>query len=571
MGQVYRAFDSQTNREVALKVLPSEFATNPDFRERFQRESNLVAGLREPHIIPIHAFGEIDGQLFLDMRLIDGVDARTILTSDGPMKPERAVAIVDQTAAALDAAHAIGLEHRDIKPGNILVAERDFVYLIDFGIARAAGETGLTSTGLTIGTFAYMAPERFGGGESDHRSDVYSLTCVLYELVTGSTPYPGKNVEQQIAGHLHFPPPAPTNQAIGIPAGFDAVIARGMAKNPEERFQSAGDLAAAAIAALTGPTSFQPTLIRRDSTPASNDAPTLIRPGHEVDNGTTGRAPVADPADRRPQSRSKRAALVAAGTAAIVIVAAGTYVFFSRDSGTVSSDSPLARLTPTASVPGAPATTSTMPSNGAETAAGKPVQVVGLSQIDDNVYIRVHNPNANLGLIRSGFELTLLDASGAVLSSEGQGGIQGTPATTIYQLPPSSDYGFSVTAPSGKKVASVELITLGKWHDWRSISSPSVTVSGESIKDPTSTYGPTVVGRLALDSGDPSNVTVLAFVDTDKGLVVASAQVDCVQSGQKRSFEAGSYSKSSGPYKINKVVAYPNSVAGIEPSFPARC
>ena len=204
MGQVFKAYDIATNREVALKVLPAEFASSPGFRERFQRESNLVAGLREPHVIPIHAFGEIDGQLYLDMRLVDATDAQTLLTVEGAMEPTRAVAIIDQVAAALDAGHAVGVEHRDVKPANILIADRDFVYLIDFGIARAAGETGLTSAGMAVGTFAYMAPERFAAGDCDHRADVYSLACVLYQLLTGVQPFTGTSVEQQIAGHLHF-------------------------------------------------------------------------------------------------------------------------------------------------------------------------------------------------------------------------------------------------------------------------------------------------------------------------------------------------------------------------------
>ncbi|WP_338855854.1 serine/threonine-protein kinase [Gordonia hongkongensis] len=251
MGQVFRAFDTLTNREVALKVLPSEFADNTEFRTRFQREADLVAGLREPHIVPIHGFGEIEGRLFLDMRLIDGVDARSMLESQGPMSPERAIGIIDQVAAALDAAHSVGLEHRDVKPENILVAQRDFVYLIDFGIARAVNETGLTRTGLAVGTFAYMAPERFGGN-SDHRSDVYALTCVLYELLTGAAPFPGNSMEQLIAAHLHESPPKPTERQPSLPASINDVISHGMAKAPDLRYRSAGELADAARQALTG-------------------------------------------------------------------------------------------------------------------------------------------------------------------------------------------------------------------------------------------------------------------------------------------------------------------------------
>jgi serine/threonine protein kinase len=247
MGQVFRAHDTLTDRIVALKVLPSHLAGDPVFQQRFRREAHAAAGLSDPHVVPIHGYGEIDGQLYLDMRLIDGEDLGTVLSeADGPLAPERAVTIVEQVAAALDAAHAVGLVHRDVKPSNIFVAARDFVYLIDFGIARTTSQTGLTSVGSTLGTMAYMAPERFKTGQSDPRSDVYALTCVLHECLTGSRPYSGDSLEQQLAGHLVAPPPRPSAINPALPKGFDEVIAKGMAKDPDERYQSAGELADAA-------------------------------------------------------------------------------------------------------------------------------------------------------------------------------------------------------------------------------------------------------------------------------------------------------------------------------------
>ncbi|MDT5129565.1 MAG: hypothetical protein QOH54_5209, partial [Mycobacterium sp.] len=197
MGNVYRAHDTRTDRIVALKVLPAHLAGDPVFQQRFRREAHAAAALSEPHVVPIHGYGEIDGQLYLDMRLIDGEDLGTVLTeAQGPLSPERAVTIVEQVAAALDAAHAVGLVHRDVKPSNIFIAAKDFVYLIDFGIARTTTETGLTTVGSTLGTMAYMAPERFKSGQSDPRSDVYALTCVLHECLTGSRPYSGDSLEQ---------------------------------------------------------------------------------------------------------------------------------------------------------------------------------------------------------------------------------------------------------------------------------------------------------------------------------------------------------------------------------------
>jgi len=253
MGNVYRAHDTLTDRIVALKVLPAHLAGDPVFQQRFRREAHAAAALSEPHVVPIHGYGEIDGQLYLDMRLIDGEDLGTALSEAvGPMLPERAVSIVEQVAAALDAAHAVGLVHRDVKPSNIFIAAKDFVYLIDFGIARTTTETGLTTVGSTLGTMAYMAPERFKSGQSDPRSDIYALTCVLHECLTGSRPYSGDSLEQQLAGHLVEPPPRPSALNPKLPKGFDDVVAKGMAKDPDNRYQTAGELADAVRAVQPG-------------------------------------------------------------------------------------------------------------------------------------------------------------------------------------------------------------------------------------------------------------------------------------------------------------------------------
>ncbi|MGE2738052.1 bifunctional serine/threonine-protein kinase/transporter substrate-binding domain-containing protein [Mycolicibacterium vaccae] len=253
MGEVYRAFDTRTDRVVALKVLPHHMATDETFKARFRRESQAAAGLNDPHVVPIHGFGEIDGRLYLDMRLIEGRNLGAMLQeSDKPLDAAFAVRIIEQVADALDAAHRTGLIHRDIKPSNILLTGQDFAYLIDFGLARTAGEQGLTTAGSTLGTLAYMAPERFEGGEVDHRSDIYALTCVLYECLTGSRPYPADSLEQQIAGHMVTPIPKPSDVDPRL-AAFNDVIAKGMAKKPDKRYQSAGELAAAARRALTAP------------------------------------------------------------------------------------------------------------------------------------------------------------------------------------------------------------------------------------------------------------------------------------------------------------------------------
>jgi serine/threonine protein kinase len=249
-GQVFRAYDTATDREVALKVPAPQVAQDATFEQRFRREAHVAARLSEPHVVPIHSYGEIDGRLYVDMCLIAGRDLGSVLAESGAMNPVRAVRIIEQVAYALDAAHSIDLVHRDIKPSNILLDSRDFVYLIDFGIAQDVNATRLTTAGAAIGTFAYMAPERLDTGQAGPSSDIYSLACVLYECLTGELPFPGQSIEQQIAGHLSKPPPRPSAVTAGVPQAFDEVIARGMAKNPGQRYRTVIALAEAAREAL---------------------------------------------------------------------------------------------------------------------------------------------------------------------------------------------------------------------------------------------------------------------------------------------------------------------------------
>ena len=264
MGEVYEARDNEIGRTVALKIIKTQFADDRKYRLRFERESHAAAKLQEPHVIPIHGYGEIDGCLFIDMRLVRGTDLQTMIDT-APLDPSRAVAIVAQIAAALDAAHAEGLIHRDVKPQNIIVTPADFAYLVDFGIAEVIGDTRLTAAGAQVGSFAYMAPERFGGQEITPAIDIYALTCVLYEALTGEMPFPVDTPEAVVAAHLTYPPPRPSETNPNLPASFDDVIARGMAKEPDDRYGSAGALGRAANRALKGlgsgavTTSVEPT------------------------------------------------------------------------------------------------------------------------------------------------------------------------------------------------------------------------------------------------------------------------------------------------------------------------
>ncbi|UNC11042.1 serine/threonine-protein kinase [Mycolicibacterium holsaticum] len=291
MGEVYEAEDTVKGRVVALKLLPDALSGDPVFRERLQREARSAGKLQEPHVVPVHDYGEIDGHLFVDMRLIDGIDLRTTLQRTGPMPPAQAVGLVRQIAAALDAAHDAGVMHRDVKPENILVTRDGFAYLVDFGIASAATDHTLTEKGTAIGTYAYMAPERFSSDPVTYRADIYALACVLHQCLTGSQPYRTDSLSMLITAHLIQPAPRPSQVRPGVPPAFDAVVEKGMAKRAEDRYASAGELARAAEAAV-GP-------------PDSSAYPT-----------------VAAAAFAPPPPRGRRRPLVIGGAAALVVVVA---------------------------------------------------------------------------------------------------------------------------------------------------------------------------------------------------------------------------------------------------------
>jgi serine/threonine-protein kinase len=290
MGRVLRAHDAEHQREVALKVLHPQWAQDESYRNRFRREAQIAARLNEPHVIPIHRYGEIDGQLFLDMRLVEGENLDALLHRGGPMDPARAVEIICQIGRALDAAHAGGLVHRDVKPSNVLLAPRmdgadlvtsaagdDFAYLADFGIARVADEgsgQALTATGTAVGSTEYMAPERFGPGTPDARSDVYSLACVLYEMLTGRRPFMGGDPLALMYAHLHQDPVPPSRIRPELPRGLDDVVLRGLAKDPADRWPTAGQLAMAARAVLAA--SGVPV-------PRQDDGPTTVGPSAQPD------------------------------------------------------------------------------------------------------------------------------------------------------------------------------------------------------------------------------------------------------------------------------------------------
>ena len=336
MGEVWRAHDTTIERVVALKMLLPHYAKDPDFDKRFRREARAAARLDDPHVVPIYDVGEIDGRLYVTMRLIDGVDLDTLLRS-GPLEPARAVHIIEQIASALHSAHRAGLVHRDVKPSNILLADNDFAYLIDFGIARAAGDTKLTSEGSTIGTWAYMAPERFNAGESAPSSDIYALACVLYQCLTGELPFPGSTLEQVAVSHMVMPPPRPSQERNTIPTAMDDVIATGLAKQTTDRYPTAVEMAAAARNAITQPASRpHPVPPQPPPAPQSNWPPP---PGPALTYPTpppSGMPPTAPPPwppaapwspPPPPPKRSSRKPLILTGAllGVVLLIAGGVF------------------------------------------------------------------------------------------------------------------------------------------------------------------------------------------------------------------------------------------------------
>ena len=318
MGEVYRAYDTIKDRTVAVKVLRAEMAADPGFQERFRRESRVAARLQEPHVIPVHDFGDIDGVLYIDMRLVEGASLKDELLANGAIDPNRAASIIGQVAAALDAAHAGGLVHRDIKPENVLLTPDDFAYLVDFGIAHGGGDPSMTTTGLVIGSCAYMSAERFSGGQVGPSADVYSLTCLLYECLTTRPPFEAADLRQLMGAHMFSPAPRPSIMRRGISRAFDDVIAKGMAKKPSDRFSSAGELAKAATAAALG-AQAPPVEPVRPSPPTDTRQFSAVYPNP----ATTGYRPYP-PEIRRPETPQRKSRF---GATQVALVAATIVLF----------------------------------------------------------------------------------------------------------------------------------------------------------------------------------------------------------------------------------------------------
>ncbi len=281
MGVVYRATQLALDRPVAIKLIAADRAQDPVFRARFKVESRLAAAIEHVNVIPVYEAGEDDGLLFIAMRLVDGTDLGRVIASSGRLQPSRAALLIGQLAGALDAAHARGLVHRDVKPPNVLVTSDtpEHVYLTDFGVAKYVGVAGgMTAEGQLVGTLDYLAPEQISGGEVGAGADIYALTGVLHHCLTGQVPFPRESDVSRLWAHVNAPPPAPSALVPGLPGAIDDVVARGMAKDPHARFETAGMLARACGNALGVAMPDPPRVTAEETTGAapSATAPTIV-------------------------------------------------------------------------------------------------------------------------------------------------------------------------------------------------------------------------------------------------------------------------------------------------------
>jgi tRNA A-37 threonylcarbamoyl transferase component Bud32 len=316
MGIVYLAGEQELGRQVALKVIRAELADDQAFRRRFASESRAAAAIEHPRVISVYRAGEHHGRPYLAMRYVPGRNLQARIATEGRLRPASAASLINEVAEGLDAIHAAGLVHRDVKPANIIVSgrsDRMSAYLTDFGLAKAAtADTGVTRTGEVIGSLDYLAPEQIEGTRVDARTDVYALGCVLFELVTGEVPFPRPESSAKLWAHLNEPPPSARRAGDRDLIELDRVVRRAMAKAPDDRFPSAGDLGRAAIAAAAGEAVTDPERPVGVGEAAAETMPIASEPA-----GTTRPLPTEVMAPKRahqdrPRKRRRRMRLAAA-------------------------------------------------------------------------------------------------------------------------------------------------------------------------------------------------------------------------------------------------------------------
>jgi CheY-like chemotaxis protein len=296
MGVVYRAEHLNLRRRAAIKIIAPEYTEAKGFRERFEREARIAAALQHPNVVTVYDAGDVDGLLYLAMQYIEGSDLAAILSEQGRLRPYRAIDTCRQVAAALDAAHALGLIHRDVKPANVLIEGRR-AFLTDFGLTKRleTTHTALTRAGDVVGTIHYVAPEQIEGRPVDARADLYSLGCLFYHCLVGEVPFPRESDVAVIYAHLSEEPPKPSNLRPDLPEGLDAVIAKALEKSPERRFATCGDLMAAARAVIDAAGPLSETRGGR-TTAASREESDQRAMGEAIESAAGAAA-----ADRRPR------------------------------------------------------------------------------------------------------------------------------------------------------------------------------------------------------------------------------------------------------------------------------
>jgi streptogramin lyase len=333
MGVVYRATQLDLDRLVALKVIAPALAEEPDFRARFVAESKAAASIEHPNVLPVYYAGEREGVLFIVMRYVDGPDLRSLVRANERLDPERAAQIVAQVGAALDAAHARGLVHRDVKPANVLLGPDDHAYLTDFGLTkRVDASVDPSHSGGWVGTLGYVAPEQIRGERIDARTDVYALGCVLVHALTGSAPFARGSDEATLWAHLNAPPPTDA-----VPPEFQGVVARALAKDLSDRYPSTGDLGRAALAAAGRSGVAAPERMVARGAAAPPETATPARPPAGDDDETAIPSPPADgrstmPATRTRGGRERRRRWIAVAAVLALIVGAGGLVLL-KDEG----------------------------------------------------------------------------------------------------------------------------------------------------------------------------------------------------------------------------------------------
>jgi serine/threonine-protein kinase len=340
MGIVYLAHHERLDRKVALKVLAPEWSEDPSFRDRFVRESRTAASLDHPNVIPVFDADEADGLLYIAMRYVAGRDLKEIITSEGHLELPRAIRMVRQIGGALDAAHERGLVHRDVKPANVLVTKDDgsavgeHVYLTDFGLSKhRSSKSAHTAAGAFVGTIDYIAPEQIEGKALDNRTDIYSLGCILYECLTGETPFIKDADVAVMYAHLMDPRPSVTAKRPDLPSAIDDITAKAMARDPEERYVTGAALLEDLNALVPGAAAATSAVITLDEPPVAVPTRTPTDPPPTLDD-----APSDEPSEETvPPRRRLGRKTMALGAAAVLLLAAAAYLL-TRDDGTQSGD-----------------------------------------------------------------------------------------------------------------------------------------------------------------------------------------------------------------------------------------